>query len=59
MPKLRPQLYKRADGSTALNCFNLSIKKTIAANAGFTPEDELRVIAENGRIIVEKASNGR
>lgn len=57
MPKLREQKYKHADGSTHVNCYNLSITRKVAEMAGFNPADELAVRAENGRIIVERATD--
>lgn len=54
MPKLRAQKYHLTDGSSKVNCYNLSIKKTEAIAAGFTISDNLSVKAEPGRIIIEK-----
>lgn len=58
MPRLREQRYKRVDGSNPVNCYNLSITRKIAEEAGFTPEDYLTVRAEKGKITVEKEASG-
>lgn len=56
MPRLREQRYKHADGSSHLNCYNLSITRKCAEEAGFTPADMLEVTAKDGQIIVRKRS---
>ena len=57
MPKLREQRYKHADGTAHVNCYNLAITRKVAEAAGFKPADKLIVRAEEGRIIVERATN--
>lgn len=57
MPKLRAQKYRHADGTEHVNCYNVSIPRRVAESAGITSGDELRVKADEGRIIVERAAN--
>ena len=57
MAKLRIQKYRLPDGTSKINCYNIAVPKKVANEAGITPDDQLTIKPENGRIIVERSKN--
>lgn len=53
MPKLAKNMYI-ANGERRLNCYNIAIPKDVVKKAEIYDDDELRVIADGGKIIIEK-----
>lgn len=54
MAKLGRNSYRTAKGEKKLNCYMVPISKEIVAQTNITESDELKVSAENNKIIIEK-----
>lgn len=56
MAKLTKQMYYKADGSRRINCYKVAISKEIVKQADIHDDDEIKVYAEENKIIIEKVS---
>jgi len=54
MAKLIKQKYYNSKGQAKINNFMCNISKQVVYEAGFTGNEEIKVYAMNGRIIIEK-----
>ena len=56
MAKLVKQKYNSVTGERKVYSYMASISKAVVEQAGFTGEEEIKVYAKNGKIIIEKES---
>lgn len=54
MAKLAKMKYKTMGGDVKINTYNATISKKIVAESGLDPDKEIKVRAENGKIIIEQ-----
>ncbi len=54
MAKLVKNKYRRMNGDIAINNYFAPISKVVVEKAGFTGEEQIKVYAKNGKIIIEK-----
>ena len=54
MAKLVKNKYRRMNGEIAINNYFAPISKVVVEKAGFTGEEQIKVSAKNGKIIIEK-----
>lgn len=54
MAKLVKKKYYNADGKAEINNFFVYLSKEVVKNAGFTGDENIKVYAKNGKIIIEK-----
>ena len=54
MAKLIKMKYRTVGGDLKINAYNATISKKIVADSGIDVEKEIKVKAENGKIIIEQ-----
>lgn len=54
MAKLVKKKYRKMTGEVAINNYFAFISKSVVQKAGFTGEENIRVYAKDGKIIIEK-----
>ena len=54
MAKLTKMKYRTVGGDLKINTYNATISKKIVEASGLDPEKEIKVRAENGKIIIEQ-----
>jgi antitoxin component of MazEF toxin-antitoxin module len=59
MPKLARNMYTTAKGERKLNCYACNIPKEVANKANITAVDDLKVYAQDNKIIIEKEKSRR
>lgn len=57
MAKLVKKKYRKMTGEVAVNNYFAFISKSVVQQAGFTGEENIRVYAKDGKIIIEKEKN--
>lgn len=56
MAKLIKNKYYTRTGERKINSYMVSVAKSIVSEAGFNEDDEVKVYAKDGKIIIEKVS---
>lgn len=54
MPKLNKMYYYTPKGERKLNCYRIIIPKEEVIKANINDTDELKVVARDGKLIIEK-----
>lgn len=54
MAKLNKQLYTTSKGEKKTNCYTANIPKRVVKSSGISDYDEIKIYAEEGKIIIEK-----
>lgn len=54
MAKLVKKKYRKLNGEIAINNYFAFLSKSVVEEAGFTGEENIKVYAKNGKIIIEK-----
>ena len=54
MPKLNKMYYYTPKGERKLNCYRIIIPKEEVLKANINDTDELKVVARDGKLIIEK-----
>lgn len=54
MAKLVKKKYRKLDGEIAINNYFAFISKSVVQEAGFTGEEQIKIYAKDGKIIIEK-----
>jgi len=54
MAKLVKKKYRKLNGEIAICNYFAFISKSVVAEAGFTGEEEIKIYAKDGKIIIEK-----
>lgn len=54
MPKINAMKYITASGERRINCYRVIISKEVVKVAGIKEDDNLKVYAKKGKIIIEK-----
>ncbi len=54
MPKLRPNKSGNPKQQGKVTSYTISVACSLVEKSGFTLEDELEMIVENGKIIIQK-----
>lgn len=54
MAKLVKKRYRKLDGEVAINNYFAFLSKSVVKEAGFTGEEQIKVYAKDGKIIIEK-----
>lgn len=55
MPKLAKNMYTTAKGERKLNCYVIHIPKKIVDETNIDENDNIKIYAENDKIIIKKA----
>ena len=53
MAKLIKNCYYGKNGEKKINCYFVNIPKEVVKQAGINPEAQLKIYADNGKIIIE------
>ena len=57
MARLRPTYYYGKGGVKKINCYSVSIPKKVVEESGFAGDELIKIVVENGKIIIEKEKN--
>lgn len=56
MAKLVKKKYRKLDGEIAINNYFAFISKSVVEQAGWNGDEQIKVYAKNGKIIIERES---
>lgn len=56
MAKLAKNCYYDKNGEKKINCYLINIPKKVVKQSGINPEAQLKIYANNGKIIIEKSN---
>ena len=54
MQKLAKNYYRLANGEKRINCYMANIPKEVVGKTNITDDDEIKIYAEDDKIIIEK-----
>lgn len=54
MPKLTKNYYYGKNGERKINCYLINISKDVVQKATIKDDEELKIYAKDGKIIIEK-----
>lgn len=58
MPKLTKNYYYGKNGERKINCYLINISKDVVQKATIKDDEELKIYAKDGKIIIEKKDKG-